>query len=69
MLELENTNQFGNNSKLAKKVRYGDRYRPAMISIRPVILDYIEKVVENTIYTKTQVIDKLFINGIRNTKF
>jgi len=69
IIALENTSTFGINAKKAKKIRFSDRYKPAMISIRPIILEYIEKVTDNSTLTKAEVIDKLLINGIRVTKF
>jgi hypothetical protein len=69
ILNYEQIKAYGNKSRVKRKTRFADKYTLAMISIRPKILEYIENIVDNSLYTKAQVIDMLLINGIKTTRF
>ena len=69
LLELENPTGFGEKANRAKNINFTDKFAGKTLALRPIIHNYIDYISSKTPYSKTEVLDKILINGIRITSF
>ena len=66
MIKLEQSRRF---KALNKKRKYSEKYCGVTLSIRPEILSIIEDLRETLAMDKYEIIETLWINGLKHTYF